>query len=175
MARNIHIKTPAERFWSRVDKNGPVKREELGQCWLWTGTKWGIHYGKVGYVDGRLWSSHRFSWLLSTGQDPGGMCVLHKCDTPLCVNPGHLFLGTQDDNMKDRRAKGRHRARYGAPTSDVVIARIREMRAAGTPLKQIAHDLGVSSGTASKYSKGLYPVVPRPVRRYRRAAVSVNF
>lgn len=90
---------PAEdRFWSRVNKTST--------CWVWQGAPWAFGYGRI-EVNGRGVSTHRFSWERHNGKIPEGMSVLHKCDVPLCVNPAHLFLGTQEDNMRDRAAKGR--------------------------------------------------------------------
>lgn len=95
---------PIARFWSRVDKTGS------GGCWIWHG-KERTKPGPAGYgrltVDGKTIVAHRYSWKL-TGRDiPDGMNVLHRCDVPLCVNPEHLFLGTQLDNIRDSVAKGR--------------------------------------------------------------------
>lgn len=77
-------------------------------CWLWTGAK--THgYGEVSYKHSKRLRAHRISWTIHHGKIPDGLCVLHKCDTPLCVNPEHLFLGTQADNLKDCYEKGRMR------------------------------------------------------------------
>lgn len=86
-----------KRFWDKVDVRGP------DECWEWTS------YRVDGY--GRFWLgcsmlAHRVSWIL-THSDPGDICVLHRCDNPPCVNPTHLFLGTRQDNNRDKIEKGR--------------------------------------------------------------------
>lgn len=93
-----------ERFWSKVDKNGPVIVPELGNCWVWlTATTQG--YGEIG-IAGRTVRAHRLSWEIENGS-PTDMLILHKCDNPPCIRPDHLFKGTQLDNMQDAMAKGR--------------------------------------------------------------------
>lgn len=88
-----------QRFMSRVSP------EALTGCWLWTGAM--QHgYGKIRVVMKDV-RAHRASWEIHNGPIPDGMCVLHKCDTPLCVNPAHLFLGTQQENIADKQSKGR--------------------------------------------------------------------
>lgn len=101
-------------FWKYVE---PMM-DDRG-CWEWSGsfnkamrrgTKTWLPYGRTWFrKSGRITriTAHRFSWLLNFGDIPKGMCVLHRCDNSLCVNPKHLFLGTQRDNVLDMFAKGR--------------------------------------------------------------------
>lgn len=76
-------------------------------CWLWTGAALRSGYGSFRWSPGKVVSAHRAAWMLMEG-DPGALHVLHTCDTPLCVNFSHLFLGTAKDNAADKVAKGRH-------------------------------------------------------------------
>jgi hypothetical protein len=78
---------------------------EAEECWLWHGRS-----GPGGYGWLRSLRAHRVSWELFLGPIPFGQHVLHRCDSPPCVNPGHLFLGTHEENMADKIAKGRHRS-----------------------------------------------------------------
>lgn len=75
-------------------------------CWLWEGSAGPKNYG-VMRIDGKAQRAHRVSYSLYFGKIPEGKQVLHRCDTPCCVNPEHLFLGTNADNMADRDAKCR--------------------------------------------------------------------
>lgn len=103
-----------DRFWEKVDKNGPLPSHapELGPCWIWKGARNKAEYGLIGIrgiTGGRLRSSlaHRVSYLLHVGDIPDGLWVLHRCDNPPCIRGKHLFLGTHQDNMRDAIAKGR--------------------------------------------------------------------
>lgn len=78
-------------------------------CWFFCGTKNGAGYGTIGLgsrEEGKGFA-HRVSYELHNGPIPEGMVVCHSCDVKLCVNPEHLFLGTQYDNIKDMKSKGR--------------------------------------------------------------------
>lgn len=95
-----------ERFWEKVEKTS--------SCWIWTASKDGCGYGLIGMGPGRkVGKANRVSWELHNGPIPKGKCVLHHCDTPQCVNPDHLFLGTQRINALDREAKGRGNHAFG--------------------------------------------------------------
>jgi hypothetical protein len=93
--------TVEERFWAKVDKrSGP------DSCWTWTAAKTLRGYGRF-MLDGKARLAHRLAWRLAGGTEAEAL-VCHRCDNPSCVNPAHLFLGDQFDNMRDMTAKGRH-------------------------------------------------------------------
>lgn len=98
-----------ERFWSKTTP------EPNSGCWLWTASLGSTGYGQIS-IDGRHRKAHRVSWELHNGEIPDGMCVLHRCDVPSCVNPEHLWLGDQPANLKDMWAKGRGVAPFAGMT-----------------------------------------------------------
>ena len=85
---------------------GNVQKQQIG-CWLWKGGLNGSGYGRLFSKDTGPLLAHRYSYTLHVGEIPDGLCVLHRCDMPACVNPEHLFLGTRADNCRDRHAKSR--------------------------------------------------------------------
>jgi len=87
-------------FWSLVKK---------GQgCWIWTGGKDGKGYGRV-WKDGKRQGAHRVAYELTHGPIKDGKYACHHCDNKICVNPDHIFIGTQKDNMQDWARKGKNR------------------------------------------------------------------
>ena len=100
-------KTPIQRFSEKYEVS------ESG-CWLWRSTIVFKGYGQF-YLNGKSRFAHRASWLLHKGAIPGGLFVCHTCDVPRCVNPEHLFLGTNKDNMQDMARKGRGRKPLNLP------------------------------------------------------------
>lgn len=101
------LKKLEPRFWAKVDKHGPMHPVLKTRCWVWTGGVTGTpaRYGVIKRNCKRI-LVHRYSFFLANGQWPEPMCC-HHCDNPPCVNPEHLFEGTNDDNMADMVAKGR--------------------------------------------------------------------
>lgn len=109
MKRGPKPRPLAERFWAKVDKNGPTVRPELGPCWLWTAGGGSSGYGAIsrGARRSGMAPAHLVSWELSYGPLEPGKHPCHKCDVRRCVRPEHLFSGTQQENIQDAYAKGR--------------------------------------------------------------------
>jgi hypothetical protein len=155
--------TLEHRFWSKVNKDGPIQPhcQHLGPCWVWTGATTMDGYG---YLFGtrrehrRL--AHRLSYELNIGPIPNGLCVLHKCDNEPCVNPGHLFTGTRKDNNEDKIRKGRDYDRHGASNPNASLTQddadeIRAMRARGMTQQAIADAKGTPQSNVSKILRNL--------------------
>ncbi len=150
-----------ERFWSKVHRGGP------NECWQWLG-----HVDRDGYGKFRLptaWTrAHRLMFSLHHKIDPGPMFVCHTCDTPGCVNPSHLWLGTNKDNLRDASAKGRtcsgdaHWQRktperrlcgeknYHSKLTEEDVLAIREMYGPGVRQVDLAATYDVSQETISR-------------------------
>lgn len=84
-----------------------IQQDQASGCWYWTGPKFSTGYALISQ-DGKMWKGHRLVWTLTFGPISPGIQCCHRCDHPACVNPGHLFLGTNRDNQQDKAAKGRH-------------------------------------------------------------------
>ena len=109
-------------FWTKVDRT-------KGSCWIWTSAIDTHGYGHVS-IGGKTHRSHRVAYEIFYGEIQKNMHVLHRCDNRLCVNPIHLFLGTNDDNVRDRVLKGRSRGAIGERNvkSKLTPSKVREIR-----------------------------------------------
>jgi hypothetical protein len=102
---------------------------ETTPCWDWTGPRFttGMKYGAL-KVDGKTWVAHRVSYTIHTGEIPEGLKVRHTCDRPVCVNPRHLLLGTDQDNSNDAVERGRRPIGEAAKQSHLASADVLEIR-----------------------------------------------
>jgi DNA-binding XRE family transcriptional regulator len=153
--------TPIEqRFWSKVDKHGP------DECWNWTDFLDRDGYGSIasgGKRPERVYKAHRYSYELHYGVDPGKLFVMHKCDNPACVNPAHLELGTNADNVRDCWNKGRATFRPSMPGASHPLSKVTPEIATQIRIAyrtrdliqtELAIEFGVSKGTVYYILKG---------------------
>lgn len=137
------------------------------KCWNWAQHLGHNGYGQVNYQC-RKSSAHRVAYQVFIGSIPAGMCVLHSCDNRKCVNPDHLFLGTNADNQRDMRAKGRQFKARGeaagqAKLTETQVKEIRVKRSQGVSNNCLAEFYGVSSHTISQIVQGrIWKHVPFP-------------
>lgn len=100
---DAYARSQTAYFWAQVHKSG--------DCWEWKGKRYPSGYGRHS-----KFYAHRVAYELVHGPIPAGMFVCHRCDNPPCCNPAHLFLGTPEDNAKDRERKGRGGAKKREPS-----------------------------------------------------------
>ena len=145
-------KNDMARFFAHVDKSQ--------DCWIWTGHKDKHGYGSLSY-EGKHWKTHRLSYYLTHGSIPDGMGVLHKCDNPSCVNPDHLFVGTQSTNVADMKSK--LRCAYGekSGTAKLTWQQASEIRQLYVPGKRgsavsLADQFGVGRQQIVRVAMGIH-------------------
>ena len=133
--------TIKERFESQF------VRIPIGGCWLWTGpdkNKFWHGAFKLGARETKVTFAHRTAWNLYVGEIPNGMCVCHSCDNPSCVNPDHLFLGSQGDNVMDKVSKGMHLFGSKCPNSKITEPIAAQIKILKKPTKVMAEMFGIS-------------------------------
>ena len=139
------MKTMQERIWEKV-----IPVPESG-CWLWTGAT--FNHGRPQLRMGnRVVLAARQAYLAFRGQEPGDLCVCHKCDTPGCINPAHLSVGSQRDNILDMHAKGRQHSNAGSrhglhKVTEADVRLIRSRGRAGESSHSIARDFPIAAST----------------------------
>lgn len=146
------MKTLLERFWPKIDlgDGGPG-------CWEWN-ARIDDGYGRIGVRTGKRWNirrAHRVAYELLRGGIPTGLHVLHHCDNRRCVNPDHLFLGSNGDNVRDRDNKGRaacgeRNGRGNAKLEAKVVAEIRLRSTSGASQRRLAHEFGLHHSTVGR-------------------------
>ena len=150
------MKTEKERFDEKYEIDSTT------QCWNWIAHRNDKGYGMFSH-NRRPAKAHRIAWIIYKGDIPEGLCVCHRCDNRGCVNPAHLFLGTQKDNMHDCINKGRKVIQYGdeasgAKLSGQEIEQIKALKKKGLRSPMIAQTFGITrqhvnrvvAGTARK-------------------------
>jgi len=142
-----------KRFWAKVTKG------TSHECWLWKASGPQGGYGSI-RTDGNLKElAHRVSYRLNVGPIPDGMHVLHRCDVRRCVNPAHLFLGSNADNMRDRDSKGRGskpplHCGESHPRAKVTDAEVAQIRLSNKATCLIAAEFGISQSQVSAIRTG---------------------
>ena len=143
------------RFWPYVDQSGGPEA-----CWPWKGNKNQKGYGRVMAGPQRHLRAPRVALALHSGPIPPGICACHHCDNPGCVNPAHIFRGTNQDNTADKIKKGR--ARYAEPRrgssgnlSKLTEEIVSEVKKDPRPLSQIAESYGVTYMAIYYIKKGI--------------------
>jgi hypothetical protein len=142
-----------ENFWSQVDKNGP------NGCWLWTGQVNEDGYGRVKWKCKSV-AVHRLACELSGKPIPENLRGLHHCDNPPCCNPDHIYPGTQFDNMRDRKVRGRDYDKHGEGNPNAKLnyqkaQHIRELYASGLHTHlSLSKEFSVSANTINSVLTG---------------------
>lgn len=144
---HIPIATPTIEDVKRFLSFRWISGEDEDDCHYWMGGKAKDGYGHF-WFNGRTIKAHRFAFFIHTGIDPGELLILHSCDHPDCINPFHLFDGTNEDNMRDKMEKGRHVIVLGeshgrSKLTESDILEIRNLNKEGYSKKTIAKEFGV--------------------------------
>lgn len=158
LEKMVSSEADLERFWSMLEKRKP------DECWLWNACvdKDGYGYFSICEYGQRkvTFKAHRVSYFLEHRTLPEGRCVCHTCDTPGCVNPAHLFLGTTAENNRDRNMKGRSNPHSGithwrSKLTDSQVQEIRILRLVKKrSLQEIADIFGISFSNVGHIARG---------------------
>ena len=131
--------------------------EKTENCWLWKGRADKNGYGRFSYANNTV-LTHRFSYAKHNGEFDDSLKVLHRCDNPPCLNPAHLFLGTQSANMQDMMQKKRYSkgsSRYNAKLDETKVKLIKGLLKQGEKGTAIARNFGVDQSVISDIKRGI--------------------
>lgn len=117
-------------------------------CWEWTGGKIRGGYGSI-CLAGRAQRAHRAAFVATYGAIPVGLCICHRCDNPTCVNPNHLFAGSQSENLRDAIQKGRR-----SVLDVATVLQIKSLLKQGISRKEIAQTYGTSKAVVTLIALG---------------------
>lgn len=135
----------------------------MSGCWLWTDYMGSKGYGRL-FVAGKVQQAHRVSYEVHRGPVPAGVYVCHRCDTPACINPAHLFIGTHADNMADMASKGRGNKSPWA--ADIASIAAREAAGEWVNRRAEARLLGMNDALLSQHL-GKKPNLKSPPHRLK--------
>lgn len=162
-------KTEPPDTWKRVFRT-KFREGANGECWEWLGAKGRAGYGSFSYRKFRA-PAHRAAWMIAHGEIPNGLCICHHCDNPSCVNPHHLFLGTQADNTADMVRKGRNKGkrsrvvRHRPPLAQKLYDTRLHRKLTQEDLAKI---LGVNRYTVCRWERGKLGIHAARVERIER-------
>lgn len=136
-----------DRFESKFSKTD--------SCWIWNAATRSTGYGVFSF-NGKPQTASRVSYILYKGDIPPGMHVCHSCDNRICVNPDHLFLGTNKDNVEDRKAKGRRAGRFKVLSEDDIVLIQNLLQEKNLSYRGISRQTGFSRESIRRVALGTY-------------------
>lgn len=150
--KHVHLNKPEDRFWAKVDKDGP------GGCWLYRGV---ITWEGYGHFDlsrrengrrvKRQYQAHRYAWMLTNGPIPDGGLLCHKCNVRACVNPSHIYIGDHGTNAQDALAAGHYtigEAHRSAKLTEATAIEARSRYRKTGPKESNAQELALEYGVS---------------------------
>lgn len=159
--RKRQRRTLEERFWEKVDKDGPYVERLRSRCWVWTANRSRRPDGSRAYgmitIDKRPCYAHRVSYEMANGKIPEGRWILHHCDNPACVRPDHLYVGDPQDNATDRVVRGgqvRGERHAAAKLTEAQVMEIIARSKAGETYTELASEYGVTRAAIWQIATG---------------------